>query len=85
MLSIIKSSKAWAFIVGIWKDPVWSKVISAGIILAIATLWAKYSNYSLSDIYRFGLSVLTFQIPVYLIASLVGILFIKFNFSIKYL
>lgn len=32
-------------VVRIWKDPVWSKVISAAILAAIAALWAQVAGY----------------------------------------
>jgi hypothetical protein len=70
-------------ILRIWKDPVWSKVISAAIIFLVATIWAKYNHYSLSDIYNFSLNVLTFELPIYFFASLIGLFFI-IRYSIKF-
>lgn len=49
----------------IWKDPVWSKVISAGIILLIATIWAKFINISFNEIYNNSISFLNFTFPIY--------------------
>lgn len=60
----------------IWKDPVWSKVISAGIIAAIAVIWAKISNYSWQEIYDFVLTVLSYQIPIYLFLSIIALYYI---------
>ncbi|MGB4850423.1 MAG: hypothetical protein WBP41_21025 [Saprospiraceae bacterium] len=47
------------FILYIWKDPVWSKVISAGIIGACLFLWAIVS-------YETFIDIISYKIPVYL-------------------
>ena len=60
----------------IWKDPVWSKVISAGIIALIAVIWAKVTNHSWSEIYDFILTVLSFKLPIYLFLSVIALYFI---------
>lgn len=60
----------------IWKDPVWSKVISAGIIALIAVIWAKITNHTWAEIYDFVLSVLSFKLPVYLFLSTIALYFI---------
>jgi hypothetical protein len=60
----------------IWKDPVWSKVISAGIIALIAVIWAKITNHSWAEIYEFIIKVLSFQLPVYIFLSVIGLYFI---------
>ncbi len=60
----------------IWKDPVWSKVISAGIILVIATIWAKYSNYSGQEVYDFFILVLTYKLPIFVFLSIIGLYFL---------
>ena len=57
----------------IWKDPVWSKVISTGIILLIATIWTKYSNYTSQDIYDFFILILTYKLPIFVFLSVFGI------------
>lgn len=49
----------------IWKDPVWSKVISAGIILLIATIWAKFLKISLNEIYEGSIIFLNFKLNIY--------------------
>lgn len=70
-------------ILKIWKDPVWSKVISAAFIFIFATIWAKYNHYSFKDIYIFTVKLFAFELPVYFFASLVGLFFL-IKFSIKF-
>ena len=60
----------------IWKDPVWSKVISVGIIGLIALVWAKITNHTWTEIYGFVLRVLSFKLPVYLFLSIIALYFI---------
>lgn len=60
----------------IWKDPVWSKVISAGIIALIVLVWAKITNHTWEEICGFVLAVLSFKLPVYLFLSVIGLYFI---------
>jgi hypothetical protein len=60
----------------IWKDPVWSKVISAGAIALIVISRAKFTNHSWKEIYDFVLSVLSFKLPIYLFLSIVALYFI---------
>ena len=63
----------------IWNDPVWSKVISAGIIFVIAALWAKFVNVSIIDIYNKSIDFLNFRFPIYYFLLIVLLLFfIKF-------
>ena len=69
-------NKIWEAILKIWKDPVWSKVISAGIILLIATIWTKYSNYSGQDVYNFFILLLTYKLPVFVFLSVIGLYFL---------
>ena len=71
-----KLTKFWNLVLKTWKDPVWSKVISAGIILLIATLWAKYSNYSAKQIYNFIISFLTYKLPIFVFLSLISLYFL---------
>lgn len=66
----------WEVILKIWKDPVWSKVISAGIILLIATIWTKYSNYSSQQVYDFFILLLTYKLPIYVFLSIIGLYFL---------
>jgi hypothetical protein len=68
-------NKIWESIIKIWKDPVWSKVISAGIILFIATIWTKYSNYSSQQVYDFLISTLTYKLPIFVFLSIIGLYF----------
>ena len=51
------NSKVKEILLSIWKDPVWSKMISAGILALIAVAWAKLSHKSWLDIYH---SIVTF-------------------------
>ncbi len=67
----------------IWDNAVWSKVISAGIIAAIAVVWAKITNHTWGQIYDFIIKVLSFQLPVFVFLSVFGIFFIV-KFSIKF-
>ncbi len=60
----------------IWKDAVWSKVISTGIIALIALTWAKITNHTWAEIYGFIISALSFKLPVYLFLSVIGLYFI---------
>ncbi len=71
-----KVNKLWDTILKIWKDPVWSKVISAGIILLIATLWTKYSNYSSQQVYDFFICLLTYKLPIFVFLSIIGLYFL---------
>jgi hypothetical protein len=63
-------------IIKVWKDPVWSKVISAGIILLIATIWTKYSNYSSQQVFDFFILVITYKLPIFAFLSLLGLYFL---------
>jgi hypothetical protein len=69
-------NKIWEAILKIWKDPVWSKVISAGIILLIATIWTKYSNYSSQQVYDFLILILTYKLPIFVFLSIIGLYFL---------
>ncbi|AEA45342.1 hypothetical protein [Fluviicola taffensis] len=71
-----KTERIWNVIVKVWKDPVWSKVISAGIILLVATLWTKYSNYSAQEVYTFIVSCLKYELPVFVFLSIIGLFFL---------
>ena len=63
-------------LLSIWKDPVWSKVISTGILALIAVIWAKFSHHSWSDIYHFILVGLSFPVPIYLVLSAIGLFYL---------
>ena len=71
-----EENKTWKLIKSIWKDSVWSKLISTGLILLIATIWTKYSKYSISDIYNFFIDGLTYKTPIFVFLSLVGLYFL---------
>jgi hypothetical protein len=71
-----KLKKFWNVLLRIWKDPVWSAVISAGIILIIATIWTKYSKYSSQQIYDFLIFILSYKVPVFVFLSIAGIYFL---------
>jgi hypothetical protein len=47
----------------IWNDPVWSKVIAAGIVAALGTIWASLRFAGLATAIRF---FLTISIPLWL-------------------
>lgn len=70
----MKKIREW--ILKIWKDPVWSKVISAGIITAIAIIWAKITNHSWKEIYDFVLNALSYKVPIYLFLSVIAAYYI---------
>lgn len=60
----------------IWKDSVWSNVISTGIIFAIPIGWAKITNHSWNEIYQFLLKVLSFKFPLFVFLSVIALFFI---------
>ncbi|AEE49467.1 hypothetical protein Halhy_1575 [Haliscomenobacter hydrossis DSM 1100] len=68
--------KIWNWILSIWKDPVWSKVISAGIILLISTVWLKYSNLTFKEIYNGLIEGLAFKAPIFVFLSLIAAYFL---------
>ncbi|UYQ92201.1 hypothetical protein MKQ68_19115 [Chitinophaga horti] len=55
--------KVWPGMQNVWRDPVWSKLISTGIITAVIFAWAKITQQSWGDIYGFVLRLLTFPVP----------------------
>lgn len=65
--------KSWETIVKIWKNPVWSKVIAAGIIFLIAYLWERYSNYTFEDMYNYFISFLNFKTPVFVFFVIIAL------------
>jgi hypothetical protein len=73
---MFKLNKIWESIIRIWKDPVWSKVISVGIILLITTIWTKYSKYSSQQVYDFLISILTYKLPIFVFLSIAGLYFL---------
>jgi len=77
-----EESKTWRFIEKIWKNTVWSKLISTGLIVLIGAIWTNYSSYSLNDIYNYFINVLTYKIPAFAFLSIIGIYFIV-KFLIK--
>lgn len=72
--------RIWVHVVALgaklWKDPVWSKVISAGLIAFIVWVWAHINEYSAHDVYDGVLRTLAFRIPVYLPLALVGLYYL---------
>jgi hypothetical protein len=66
----------WSFLLKIWKDSVWSNVISVGIIFLIGLVGAKVTNHSWSEIYSFIIKVLSFQAPIYLFLSAIALYFV---------
>ncbi len=75
--------KIWDYILKAWKDPVWSKVIASAIIFLIATIWTRYSNYSVSDILKSIADILTIPFPLYLTLSIIGLLLLT-RFAIQF-
>lgn len=76
MNKLKKENRILTFIKRIWKDSVWSKLISIGLISLIASIWTSYSNYSVRDIYIFFIKGLMYKIPVFVFLSFVGVFFI---------
>lgn len=68
--------KIWTWIKSIWKDPVWSKVISAIIIASGIAIWARVENKSLADICQTVLNLFNFKVPLYFVLSLLGLLLV---------
>ncbi len=68
--------KIWSKILIIWKDPVWSKVIATGLIFIIAYIWAKFSKFSLADIWDYVIVILSIKVPIYFILSIIGLVYI---------
>lgn len=62
----------------IWKDPVWSKVISVGIIGLIAFLWSQISEKT----FGYFIDKLNMNVPVKLWFLLV-LVFLAFSYTIK--
>jgi len=73
---MVKFRKLKKGILKIWKDSVLSNVIAVGIVTLIGISWAKITNHSWKEIYDFILNVLSFEVPIYLFLSFVGIYFI---------
>ena len=71
-----EENKTWIFITKIWKDSVWSRIISTGLILLITSIWTNYSGYNIKDIYNFIINGLTFRIPIYFFLSITGLYFL---------
>jgi hypothetical protein len=69
-------NRFWTWFKIVWKDPVWSKVISVGILALIALLWAWYQKKTPKEMYDLVISFLNFPIPLYLILSTIGLLFL---------
>jgi len=59
-----------------WKDPVWSKVIAAGILASVGLFWAKITNHSWEEIYAFIIFVLSFKFPLFIFLSVIAFYFI---------
>src|ERR1700738_4697844 len=60
----------------IWKDPVWSKVISIGILALLGLCWAWYEKKPPKEIYELVLKILNVPVPFYLILSFIAIAFL---------
>ncbi len=72
--AVMNKLRLW--IKAIWKDPVWSKVISAIIIAAGIGLWALITKRKPHDLYEVFLRILNWSIPLYVILSLIGLVFL---------
>ena len=66
--------KAKEIFLTIWKDPVWSKVISVGILGLIALVGAKLTHHSWNEIYLFIIAVLSFKVPLYVVLSTIALI-----------
>ncbi len=69
-------NKFYAWLTSMWKDSVWSKVISVGILALIGMFWVWYKNTTLREIYELGFQFLNFKIHIYFLFLLIGIYFI---------
>ena len=69
-------SRIWSIGKKIWHDPVLSKVIASLIIIIGVTIIAIIKKITISDIGLYLLSFLNFQIPIYIILSLIGLLYL---------
>lgn len=67
----------------LWKDPVWSKIISAGILFIFAIIYAGVKNYTISEGYNLLVEFLHVGIPIYFILS-VSALYYLFKLIRKY-
>jgi hypothetical protein len=47
-----------------------------GIIVLIATLWTKYSNYSSQQVYDFSICILKYKLPIFVFLSIIGLYFL---------
>ena len=61
------------FFLRVWRDPVWSKVISVGILGLIGLFWAKLTHHSWKEVYSFVISILSFKLPIYLFLSVIAL------------
>jgi hypothetical protein len=52
------------FFLKMWKDPVWSKVIAAGILAFIALIWSLINFQGLIAFYRLIIIMLNYVIPI---------------------
>jgi hypothetical protein len=64
-------------VLGIWKDPVWSKVIATAIVAIVVSLWA-YFNWETTK--KWLLKIVNFQWNVLYVLLAVGILFLIYKF-----
>lgn len=69
-------NKIWEKVIKIWKDPVWSQVIAGGIVLIITTVWIEYSKYSIKQVYDYFILILTYELPIFIFLSIIGLYFI---------
>jgi ABC-type multidrug transport system fused ATPase/permease subunit len=68
--------KAYIILKKIWADPVWSSVIAALIFLIVTGVIAVIKKLSIVDLYSLVIQFLNFKIPIYLVLSVFGGLFL---------
>jgi hypothetical protein len=69
------------FILKIWRDPVWSKLIAGAIAAIVLFIYAQVNSYTFKDLYGLIINVLTFNIPVFLVFSIIGSLYLFIFFK----
>ena len=69
-------AKIKATFLKIWRDPVWSKVISGVILIGTPIVWAKITNHTWKEIYDFLIMILSFKLPLFVFLSVIALYFI---------
>ena len=68
--------KIISFLMRIWRDPVWSSVIAATFVILGTAIFAFIKNLSVIDLYNMFLQLLNVKIPLFVILSILGALFL---------